>query len=78
MDFCEQELKISMTSKLKPGQSASGRVTADGKKKIHESWPGAVCSTLMDNHEELLQKVSALLVMLVAPQCLSLFAVYYT
>lgn len=54
---CESEYKVSMTSKLKAGQSTTGRTTADGTRKIHESWTGAVCSTLMDNHVDLLKTV---------------------
>lgn len=63
VEYCEKNLKVSMTSKLKAGQSASGNVTADGKRKIHESWPGAVCSKLMDHHQEILKEVSMLLLL---------------
>lgn len=58
VEYIEDELKLNMTSRLKGGQNASGKVTADGKKRIHESWPGAVCSKIMDHYLEILNRVS--------------------
>lgn len=58
----ESEYKIRLSSQAKAAQSKTGTSggAAEGGtsgKKIHESWPGAVCSVLMDRHEEILKKV---------------------
>eukprot|EP00873_Tetraselmis_striata_P011674 jgi/Tetstr1/431938/TSEL_021426.t1 len=38
-------------------KSKNGKKTTTTERKIHDSWAGAVCSGLMDNHVKILQRV---------------------
>eukprot|EP00873_Tetraselmis_striata_P045526 jgi/Tetstr1/465790/TSEL_010412.t1 len=58
IDWIEADLKLRMSSTVTvAGQSKNGKKTTTTERKIHDSWAGAVCSGLMDNHVKILQRV---------------------
>jgi hypothetical protein len=48
-------MKIKLNAGIQPGQRRAG--SKGGSSLSAESWPGEICSTLMDFHEELMNQV---------------------
>eukprot|EP00873_Tetraselmis_striata_P037379 jgi/Tetstr1/457643/TSEL_044210.t1 len=55
--FDVMHCKLRVIPKLWRWTSKNGKKTTTTERKIHDSWAGAVCSGLMDNHVKILQRV---------------------